>query len=35
LWYSRHVAVDPVTGKKSAIVRIVFEGGTVTTVNFN
>lgn len=34
-WYYRNVAVDPVTGKKTAQVQIVFDGGTVTTVNFN
>lgn len=35
LWYYNNVAVDPVTGKKTAIVQIVFEGGVVGTVNFN
>jgi hypothetical protein len=35
LWYYNNTAVDPVTGKKTAIVQIVFENGTVTTVNFN
>lgn len=35
LWYYNNAAIDPVTGKKTAIVQIVFENGTVTTVNFN
>ena len=35
LWYYRNVAVDPVTGKKTAQVQLVFEGGVVTSVNFN
>lgn len=35
LWYYNNAAVDPVTNKKTAIVQIVFEGGTVTMVNFN
>lgn len=34
-WYYRNVAVDPVTGKKTAFVQLVFEGGVVTSVNFN
>lgn len=35
LWYYHNAAVDPVTGKKTAIVQLVFEGGAVTSVNFN
>ncbi len=35
LWYYRNVAVDPVTGKKTAQVQLVFEGGAITSVNFN
>ena len=35
LWYYRNVAPDPTTGKKTAQVQIVFEGGVVTSVNFN
>lgn len=35
MWYYRNAAVDPVTGKKTALVQVVFEGGVVTTVNFN
>jgi hypothetical protein len=35
LWYYNNSAVDPVTGKKTAIVQVVFENGTVTMVNFN
>lgn len=35
LWYYRNAAVDPTTGKKTAIVQIVFEGGVATMVNFN
>lgn len=35
LWYYRNVAPDPTTGKKSAQVQLVFEGGAVTSVNFN
>jgi hypothetical protein len=34
LWYYNDCARDPVTGKRS-LVQIVFEGGQVTTVNFN
>jgi hypothetical protein len=33
-WYYRDVAVDPVTGKRNAQVQIMFERGTVKTVNF-
>jgi len=35
LWYYNNAGVDPVTGKKTALVQIVFENGTATTVNFN
>ena len=35
LWYYRNAAVDPTTGKKTALVQLVFEGGAVTSVNFN
>jgi len=35
LWYYNNAAVDPVTGKKTAVVQIVFESGAVTMVNFN
>ena len=35
MWYYHNVAVDPTTGKKTAIVQLVFEGGAVGTVNFN
>ena len=35
LWYYLGVAPDPVTGKKTAQVQIVFEGGEVTMVKFN
>ena len=34
-WYYRNVAPDPTTGKKTTQVQIVFEGGVVTSVNFN
>jgi hypothetical protein len=35
MWYYHNAAVDPVTGKKTALVQVVFEGGVVATVNFN
>jgi len=35
MWYYRNVAVDPTTGKKTALVQLVIEGGVVTSVNFN
>ncbi len=35
LWYYRNVAPDPTTGKKTALVQLVFEGGVVAMVNFN
>jgi len=35
LWYYRNVAPDPTTGKKTTQVQLVFEGGAVTSVNFN
>lgn len=35
LWYYRNAGVDTTTNRKSFQVQIVFESGTVTTVNFN
>lgn len=34
-WYYHNAGVDPVTGRKTAQVQLVFENGVVTSVNFN